>query len=150
MPDEERGRTVVGTRELVERFLEVWNAKDEAAWSAMFADNATLVAPGGLSGSGPEIVSTFYGLWQDAFPDNRCRAVRIIGDDNGGVLEAVFEGTQTEALHAPGGDVAATGRRVDIPFVGVCGFAGDRIIDFALYFDQVELMSQLGLMPAPA
>jgi steroid delta-isomerase-like uncharacterized protein len=140
----------VDTHELVERFLEAWNAKDQAAWSAMFADEATLVAPGGVSGSGPEAVSMFYRLWQDAFPDNRCRAVRIVGDDSSAVLEAVFEGTHTETLHAPTGDVPATGRRVDVPFVNVCGFDGERMTDFALYFDQVELMTQLGLVPAPA
>lgn len=135
--------------ELIEKNLESWNAKDEAGWSALFAHDATLAGPGGLRGSGPEIVATFYRLWQEAFPDNRCRAVRVVDGGSLGVLEAVFEGTHTETLHAPSGDVPATGRRVSVPFVNVCEFAGDRYTDFVLYFDQVELLTQLGLVGAP-
>jgi hypothetical protein len=32
----------------------------------------------------------------------------------------------------------------------VLGLAGDRFISIAVYFDQMELLSQLGLVPAPA
>ncbi|HEY2191994.1 MAG TPA: nuclear transport factor 2 family protein [Actinomycetospora sp.] len=135
-------------RELIERHLELWNAKDQAGWSALFTDDATLAGPGGLRGSGPEIVTTFYRLWQESFPDNRCRTLRIVDGGTSGVLEAVFEGTHTETLHAPGGDLTPTGRRVSVPFVNVCEFAGDRMRDFVLYFDQVDLLTQLGIVAA--
>ena len=136
-------------RELIELDLERWNAKDEAGWCRLFTEDATLAGPGGLRGSGPEIATTFYRLWQEAFPDNQCRLVRIVDGGSSGVLEAVFEGTHTETLHAPGGDIPATGRRVSVPFVNVCEFSGDRVSDFVLYFDQVELLTQLGLVAAP-
>jgi uncharacterized protein (TIGR02246 family) len=139
----------VDTRELTERMLDTWNAKDEAAWIALFTDDATLVAPGGVTGSGAEMATMFFRLWQESFPDNRCRTVRTIGGDSSGVMEAVFEGTHTETLHAPSGDISATDRRVSIPFVNVCEFAGERMTYFALYFDQVELLTQLGLVAAP-
>ncbi|NMO93661.1 nuclear transport factor 2 family protein, partial [Actinomycetospora sp. TBRC 11914] len=137
------------TRELIEHMLDTWNAKDEAAWTALFTDDATLTAPGGVSGSGTEMASMFFRLWQESFPDNRCRAVRAVGGESGGLMEAVFEGTHTETLHAPSGDVPATGRRVSVPFVNVCEFSGERMTYFALYFDQVELLTQLGLVAAP-
>jgi steroid delta-isomerase-like uncharacterized protein len=138
----------VDTRELLEQNIEIWNAKDLARWRGLFADDATLSAPGGVSGTGPETVETFYRLWQEAFPDNRCRIVRIVDGGSNGVVEAVFEGTHTAPLSAPSGDVPATGRRVSVPFVNVVDVAGDRVTDFALYFDQVELMTQLGLVGA--
>lgn len=137
-------------RGLLEKNLERWNAKDEAGWSSLFTGNATLAGPGGLRGSGPEIVSTFYHLWQDSFPDNRCRTIRIVDGGGSGVVEAVFEGTHTAVLRAPSGDIAPTGRAVSVPFVNVCDFAGDQVTDFVLYFDQVELLTQLGLVAAPA
>jgi predicted ester cyclase len=136
-------------RELMERNIEMWNAKDQAGWSGMFTEDATLSAPGGVSGAGPEVVAMFYRLWQEAFPDNQCRILRLVDGGSNGVVEAVFEGTHTETLHAPSGDIPATGRRVSVPFVNVCNFSGDRYSDFALYFDQVELMTQLGLVAAP-
>lgn len=42
----------------------------------------------------------------------------------------------------------ATGKRVAVPFVTVQGFAHDRFTTFALYFDQMELLTQLGLTQA--
>ena len=104
--------------------------------------------PGGVSGSGTEMARTFYHLWQDAFPDNQVRIVRIVDGDDVAVLEAVFEGTQTDALNAPAGSIPATGKRVAIPFVTLQDFANDRFTTFALYFDQMELLTQLGLTPA--
>ncbi|MCD2192900.1 ester cyclase [Actinomycetospora endophytica] len=139
----------MNTRELTDRMLDTWNAKDGAAWAALFTDDAMLRAPGGVTGSGPEMVMTFFRLWQESFPDNQCRAVRTVGGEASGTVEAVFEGTHTETLHAPSGDVPATGRRVSIPFVNVCEFAGDRMTYFALYFDQIDLLTQLGLVAAP-
>jgi ketosteroid isomerase-like protein len=139
----------VNARELMEQNLERWNAKDQAGWSALFAEDATLAGPGGMSGSGPEIVATFYRLWQEAFPDNQCRTVRIVDGGASGALEAVFEGTHTEALRAPSGELPATGRHVSVPFVNICAFSDSRYTDFVLYFDQVELLTQLGLINAP-
>ena len=63
------------------------------------------------------------------------------------VLEGVFEGTHTAALNAPGGSIPATGKWVTIPFVWVLRVAGDRFTSFAVYFDQMELLTQLGLAP---
>jgi predicted ester cyclase len=135
----------MNARELMERNIERWNAHDEKGWSGLFADNATLAGPGGLRGSGAEIVTMFYGLWQQSFPDNQVRIVRVVADGGQVVNEAVFEGTHTATLSAPGGDVPPTGRSVSVPFVNVCEVSGDRFIDFTLYFDQLELMTQLGL-----
>lgn len=135
----------MNARELMERSVERWNAHDEEGWSALFADNATLTGPGGVRGSGAEIVAMFYGLWQQSFPDNQVRVIRLVAEDAQAVNEAVFEGTHTATLSAPGGEVPATGRSVTIPFVNVCEVSGDRFTDFVLYFDQAELMTQLGV-----
>ncbi|MGH7488535.1 MAG: hypothetical protein ACREMY_23495 [bacterium] len=50
---------------------------------------------------------------------------------------------------APGGSIPATGRRVTIPLVSVLGVAGDRFTSIAVYFDQMEVLTQLGLAQAP-
>ena len=57
----------------------------------------------------------------------------------------MFEGTHTEALNALGGSILATGKRVAVPLVSVLGVAGGRFTSFAVYFDQMELLTQLGL-----
>jgi predicted ester cyclase len=135
--------------ELMEGNVAAWNAHDEAAWSGNFAQEATLSGPGGVRGTGGEMVSTFYHLWQDAFPDNRVRTVRIVDGGDSVVLEAVFEGTHTETLNAPGGSIPATGKQAAIPFALVTEVDEGRFTSFSLYFDQMELLTQLGLVEAP-
>jgi predicted ester cyclase len=145
----QEGVVIVGTaRDLLEANIRVWNEHDETSWTDHFNPDATFNGPGGVSGSGTEMARTFYHIWQDAFPDNQVRIVRIIQDNDAAALEAVFEGTQTDVLNAPGQSVPATGNRVAIHFVAVYGFAGDRFTTFALYFDQMELLTQLGLTQA--
>jgi predicted ester cyclase len=52
-------------------------------------------------------------------------------------------------LNAPTGPIQPTRKRVRIPFTTVTKIRGDKITSLHLLFDQVELMTQLGLMPAP-
>jgi hypothetical protein len=52
-------------------------------------------------------------------------------------------------LNAPGGLIPATGRRVAVPFISVLRVIGDRFTSIAVYFNSMELLTQLGLAPAP-
>ena len=137
-------------RTLTENYVKVWNDHDAAGWLDSFSADAALVAPGGVSGSGAEMVNMFYALWQDAFPDNQVRVVAIVEDGDMSVLQAVFEGTHTSTLNAPDQSIPATGKRVSVPFVNVNKIGGGKLTNFALYFDRAELLGQLGLMPGPA
>ncbi|MBV8993944.1 MAG: nuclear transport factor 2 family protein [Pseudonocardiales bacterium] len=136
-------------RSLQEDQIRTWNDHDEASWVNLFRPEATFSAPGGIHGSGTEMARTFYHIWQDAFPDNRLKTLQIIDGDHAVVLEGVFEGTHTAPLNAPGGLIPATGRRVAIPLASVLRVAGDRFTSIAVYFDQMEFLTQLGLAQAP-
>jgi predicted ester cyclase len=136
-------------RSLQEDQIRTWNDHDEASWVNLFSPEATFSGPGGVRGSGTEMAKTFYHIWQDAFPDNQLKTLQIVDGEDAVVLEGVFEGTHTEALNAPGGSILATGKRVAVPLVSVLGVAGDRFTSFAVYFDQMELLIQLGLAEAP-
>ncbi len=105
-----------------------------------------LKAPGGMGGSGRELVEKFYGIWQDAFPDCGVDPIVIAEGGEDGFLEAVFNGTHSGELNAPSGTIAPTGRSVSVPFVVTQKARGGKFTSFHLYFDQLELMSQLGLM----
>jgi hypothetical protein len=74
----------------------------------------------------------------------------MLEDGDTAILQAVFEGTHTEALNAPDQAIPATGKRVSIPFVTLNTFDAGKLTNFALYFDRVELLSQLGVMPTSA
>jgi hypothetical protein len=51
-------------------------------------------------------------------------------------------------MRTPAGDVAATGRDVDLRWMSRYEVRGDELASEHLYFDQAELLGQLGLMPA--
>lgn len=137
------------TRRVIERSLEAWNAHDKAGWTGDISDTCDLSGPGGLSGKGRELRDLFYSMWQEAFPDNRITPVAILEDGENGVMEAVFEGTHTGALKAPGGTIPPTHKRIKTHFAVIEKVNGGRFQSFHLYFDQVELLTQLGVMPAP-
>ncbi|HVS43202.1 MAG TPA: ester cyclase [Candidatus Dormibacteraeota bacterium] len=135
---------------VIERLLELWVARDKAGTVALYDDAAEISAPGGLRLSGKDGWSELYDMWMGAFPDNRITGAVIFGAGDQALEEAVFTGTQTGTMHTPTGDVPPTGRRVDIPYTIVYRLRDGRVSSMHLYFDQVELMTQLGLMPAPA
>jgi steroid delta-isomerase-like uncharacterized protein len=137
-------------KSVIEQLIERWNAHDKEGTAALYDDAAELEAPGGVRMSGPDGWRGFYDLWTDAFPDNSVVGAVVQGAGELAVQEAHFTGTHTGTLHAPTGDIPATGRRVDIRYTGVHTVSGGRITSMHLYFDQAELLTQLGLMPAPA
>ena len=137
------------TREFIEKGTAAWNDRDRDGFLALCDENTELSAPGGVGGKGLDFAAMFWSGWQDAFPDNHITIRTIVGEGSEGAEESVFEGTHTGVLHGPAGEVAATGRHVSVPFAGLHTVRNDKWVSFRLYFDQVELLTQLGLMPAP-
>jgi predicted ester cyclase len=136
-------------KSLVNRFYETWNAHDRDGWLACHNEDVTFEGPGGVSGRGMETARMFWSLWQDAFPDCQCTVSVAVTEGNEAIQEAVFSGTHTETFHTPGsGDIPPTGKSVSIPYTLGVTYRDGKWSDFRLLFDQVELMTQLGLMPA--
>jgi heme-degrading monooxygenase HmoA/predicted ester cyclase len=134
------------TRSLIERNIELWNARDREGWMAvMDLHRLELQAPGGIRLTGREAADAIWSTWNEGFPDNRLEIFAIHADDRGGAHEGRFVGTHSGTLRGPAGEIAATGRTVDAPFTGVYEFEEGKITSFHLYFDQVELLTQLGL-----
>jgi predicted ester cyclase/heme-degrading monooxygenase HmoA len=136
------------TRSLIERETELWNARDRDGWLALTdLHRMELEAPGGLRLIGRDAAEALWAIWNEAFPDNRIDTVAIHADGRGGVQEGRFAGTHSGTLHSPVGDIPATGRPVSARFCGIYEFDQGKITSFHLYFDQIDLMTQLGLMP---
>ena len=73
----------------------------------------------------------------------------LIAEGDYVVEQARYVGTHTGPLRAPNGtEVPATGKSFDFPFIGVFQVENGKISSIRIYYDQVELFTQLGLMPA--
>jgi heme-degrading monooxygenase HmoA len=139
------------TRNLIERGVDLWNSRDRAGWLACFDLNRLQIqAPGGFRLSGQEAADTFWSTWQEAYPDNRLETTAIHADDRGGAHEGRFLGTHTGALRGPAGEIPATGKVTDGTFTGTYEIEDGKVTSYHLYFDQLEVLSQLGITPPAA
>jgi predicted ester cyclase len=89
-------------------------------------------------------------MWLKGFPDAKITVRNQVVDGSWLVQEFTLQGTHTAPLNTPMGLIPPTGKRVDSRGVSVGRYENGQIIEVRLYFDQNEVMSQLGLMPEPA
>jgi predicted ester cyclase len=127
---------------VIERHVQAFGAKD--AQAEPFNADAEIIAPIGQF-SGRDQVLAFLGAYWEAFPDGQLEIVRSTGDGTLIAAEGVFKGTHTGILRTPNGDVPPTEQAVKIRWMSMYEVSGDELIFEHLYFDQSELMTQLGL-----
>ena len=71
-----------------------------------------------------------------------------VAEGNNAIQDAVFRGTHTEVMHTPNsGDIPPTGKGVALPYMLDLTYRDGKWSSFHLVFDQVEMMTQLGLTP---
>jgi predicted ester cyclase len=114
------------------------------------AENVVLEAPGDVRLEGREAATEYAMAWLRAFPDARLTIRNELEAGDWIVQEFTFEGAHQETLSTPTGDIPATNRRLSGRGVQIVGTEGGEVIDTRLYFDQVQVMTQLGLMPEAA
>ena len=120
------------------------NDRDDDAdpWAA----DAELVAPGGQA-NGRDGVLGFLGVFHEAFPDLRLELTQLLTDGPAAAAEGTISGTHDGVLHTPDGDVAPTGRAVELRWAAVYATDGDTLKSEHLFFDQMDFLGQLGLLP---
>ena len=62
------------------------------------------------------------------------------------IVEGRFTGTNTGPLEGPEGETPPSGRKVDLPFADFSRLSDGKIVEYRTYYDQVALLTQLGLM----
>lgn len=138
--------------ELITRFVEAaeWAiaARDWEAYGRIFAEDLVMVTPS-LPGTttGRQVrVQVVRGI-MSPFPDGVVQVQRSFGQGDWACLEVLFTGTHTEPLPGPGGtEIPATHRAVKLPYCMVMKFRDGLVSHLYEYYDQLDLMTQLGLM----
>ena len=87
--------------------------------------------------------------WATAFSDMQLETRAVVSDERYASGEFVGRGTHDGTLPTPNGDVPATGRRIEAPFVWFAEFDHGKITGVRDYYNALTLMAQLGLMPEP-
>jgi steroid delta-isomerase-like uncharacterized protein len=137
-------------REVGRRFIDAFNAHDQQGIRELNADDAVFEAPGEVKVEGGDAATEYAMAWVRAFPDARITVHNEVVADDWVVQEFTFTGTHQETLLSPTGEIPATHRTLNGRGVQIFRVEGETVADTRLYFDQVQVMTQLGLMPEPA
>ncbi len=137
-------------REIGRRFIDAFNAHDDERIRELNGENAVIEAPGEVKLEGRDATTEYAMAWLRAFPDARITVNNELVADDWVVQEFTFSGTHEATLMSPAGEIPATHKTLNGRGVQIFRVEGDTVADTRLYFDQVEVMTQLGLMPEPA
>ena len=137
-------------REIGHRFVDAFNAHDEQRIRELNDENAVIEAPGDVKVQGREPATQYALAWLNAFPDASITVHNELVAGDWVVQEFTFSGTHEGTLMSPAGEIPATHKTLNGRGVQIFRVDGETVADTRLYFDQVQVMTQLGLMPEPA
>ena len=80
-----------------------------------------------------------------SFPDQRVTIHDMVAEGDRVAVRATYSGTHT----GPMGDVPPTGKAVESPFLAMFRIESGRIAELWVEWDNVAMLTQLGLFPAP-
>jgi steroid delta-isomerase-like uncharacterized protein len=137
-------------QDLVGRFYGAFNRNDMDAAEACFTPDVTVVAPGAGEMRGVAAWRAYAETFKQAAPDAELRLRSAVEGGDRIAVEGTFAGTFTGPLQTPQGEAPPTGKAFAVDYVDVFTVRSDRIAANRVYYDQLELLTQLGLMPEEA
>jgi predicted ester cyclase len=131
-------------RDVILKHIDAFNRRDSDAdpWAA----DAEFKAPVAQV-SGRDDIIGFFRAFQAAFPDVRLELQQLLADGAAAAAEGTLTGTHNGVLPTPSGDVAPTGRAVELRWAAIYATDGDTLKSEHLFFDQMDFLGQLGLLP---
>jgi predicted ester cyclase len=132
--------------ELVKRhYLNVSAANFEAE-DELFSPDVETIDPSAGTLHGIQAFKGYEAAFQRAFPDGKLVLHSAVEAGTKVAVEGVYIGTHTGPLAGPRGDIPPTQRPLNLDFSDLFETDGQRITRHRIYYDQVQFMSQLGLM----
>lgn len=132
--------------ELLASFLERLDGRDYEA-AGMLVDEDIELAHPAASIVGRQQVMGFFEASFGAFPDSQHTLHTVVEGPTGVAVEGTWQGTHTEVMSTPMGDVPPSGNTAAVTFAVVARVNDGKITSLHIYSDQLSFMTQLGLMP---
>lgn len=128
------------------KVIDAYNAHNlDELESCYAASSETLTVPTGERALGPDGARHDTQRWLTAFPDMQFEIANLAAGDDFVAVEVRFRGTNTGPLALPEGELAATGRPVEIQGCMVLQFKDGKILTEHDYFDRATMSEQLGI-----
>ena len=138
--------SATAAKEVVSGFYEAFAAGNIDAALSLCADDLEVIDPGMGHVHGRERFREYLETFKRAMPDARAIVERTAQADDIVAVEGRFTGTHTGPLATEEGDVEPTGAAVDLRFADISLVVEAKIVAYHTYYDQLGLLTQLGLM----
>ena len=134
-------------RGLLDRYVELYNAGDLDGVMDLYAEDSIQRMPDGRF-EGRSAIRERLALELSGFSDLAHRVVSYVEGDDAFADEWVFVGTHTGPAVLPDGtEIPATGKRIEIEGMEVVVIRDGKIVANNLYYDNLAVAAQLGLLP---
>lgn len=137
-------------REVMDRMTEaLTTSKDLGVVAACFAEDAVAQFPDAGEVHGRDKIVEYWRDMTDAVPNSLYEPVHSYEVGDTAIDEGFWGGKNTGPIHLPaGGTLPATQKNIHIRGVDLATVKNGKIVNYRLYFDQAEFMTQLGLTPS--
>lgn len=137
-------------RELLDRYVERYNAGDLDGVMELYAEDAVQIMPDGTY-EGWNTVRDRLARELDGFTELNHTVRSFVEQGDTFADEWTFVGTHTDPFRLPDGrELPPTGKRVEIRGMEVVQVRDGKIVLNSLYYDNLATMAQLGLIPEGA
>ena|SRR5687767_13903382 len=138
-------------REVLDRLTAAVVAKDAEAVAECYAEDAVAVTPDEGELGGRDRIAKYLLQFGSAFPDLQYKYLQKHDAGNVAIEEGYITGTHTGALHTASGEaIPPTEKQINVRSCDVATVEGGVITQHRFYFDQMEFLGQLGLLPEGA
>lgn len=135
-------------RETIDQMTEAMVSKDLERLAGVYAPDAVVTTPDEGEIKGREDLVEYLRKFIVAIPDFTWEAMAQYECGDTAVDEGWVVGTNTGPVPTPGGGtLPATGRAVRVRSVDIATVRDGQIVRHNFYFDQLDLLTQLGLAP---
>lgn len=136
-------------RDLLDRAVERYQKRDLDGYMDLYTEDAVLTAPDGTY-EGRAAIHERLSRELAGFPDCEFIVGDFVEQGDWFADEWTFVGTHTAAFRLPDGtELPATGKRVKIRGMEMVRVRDGKMVVDNLYFDVMESLVQLGLVPQP-
>ena len=147
---ERREKTMSANSELLERYVELYNAGDLDGVMDLYAEDAVQIMPEGTF-EGRSAIRERLARDLVACPDIAWNVLSFVEQGDTFADEWSFVATHTGPFELPDGtELAPTGRRVELRGMELVEVRDGKIVVDNLYYDNMAVMAQLGLVPEAA
>ena len=136
--------------DLLDRYVELYNVGDLDGVMELYAEDAVQNMPDGTF-EGRSAIRDRLARELDGFTDVEHTVRSFVEQGDAFCDEWTFAGTHTRPFVLPDGtELPPTGKRVEIAGMEFCQVRDGKLVVNTLYYDNMAVATELGLIPEPA